>query len=82
MEGIVPRPDVAPLLAERFVALAADADDTEPGVEELAMQLEDAYMLPFVIVADADGRFLEGTFGAQSPVGFLAVLRRAIDRAS
>lgn len=81
MEGVLPRPDVAPLLAERFVALAADADDPEPEVEELAGQLEDAYMLPFVLVADADGRFVDGAFGAQSPAGFLAFLRGALERA-
>ena len=77
----MPRPDVAPLLQERFVALAADADDPEPEVEDLAAKLEDALMLPFVLVADAGGRFVDGTSGAQSPAGFLAFLRRAVERA-
>lgn len=72
----MPRPDVAPILQQHFVALAADADDSEPEVEELAMNLEDAMMLPFVLFADADGRFLEGRSGAQNPVAFVAALKR------
>lgn len=81
VQTIVPRPDVAALLAENFVALAADADDAEGEVEELCMKLEDAYMLPFVVVADADGQFLAGTSGATTPAGFLAFLRGALERA-
>jgi hypothetical protein len=80
VEGVIPRPDVAALLADRFVALAADADDTEPEVEELAMNLEDAYSLPFVMVTDAQGRLLEGASGALSPAGLTALLRRALER--
>ncbi len=81
VEAIVPRPDVAAVLADRFVALAADADDAEEEVEELCMKLEDAYMLPFVVVADANGQFVAGTSGAQTPAGFLAFLRGALERA-
>lgn len=67
MEGVVPRPDVAPLLQEHFVALAADADDAEPGVMRLAMQLEGAMMLPFVLFADAEGNYLDGYSGVVTP---------------
>jgi len=72
----VPRPEVAAILQEHFVALSADADDTEVEVEDLAMNLEDAMMLPFVLFADADGNFLEGSSGAQNPVAFVAALKR------
>lgn len=59
----MPGAEVAPLLQEHFVALAADADATEPEVEALARQIPNAYMLPFLIVADAEGNFLAGHSG-------------------
>ena len=76
VQNVVPRPDVAPLLQERFVALAADADDTETAVEDLAMNLEDATMLPFVLFADADGKFVDGLSGFVNPAIFVATLKR------
>ena len=76
MQGVIPRPDVAPLLQQHFVALAADADDAEPEVEELAMQLEDASMLPFVLFADKQGRFLAGSSGRVNPLSFVATLQK------
>jgi len=76
VQGVVPRPDVAPLLQAHFVALAADADETEDEVIALARHLEDAMMLPFVIFADAQGRFLEGSSGAVHPATFASTLRR------
>lgn len=72
----MPREDIAPLLQEHFVALAADADDTEPEVTELAMKLEDAMMLPFVLFADANGQFLEGSSGMIHPKTFADTIRR------
>ena len=56
------------------MALAADCDDPEEEVLELARQIEDAYMLPFVIVADSEGRFLGGASGMQTPEGLLGLL--------
>jgi hypothetical protein len=82
VQGVVPRPEVAAILQPHFVALAADADDTEAEVEELAMNLEDAMMLPFVLFADADGRFLEGSSGAQNPATFATTLKRVAGRPS
>jgi len=61
VQGVVPRAEIAPLLQQHFVALASDADDTEDAVLKLAYNLEDAMMLPFVLFADADGRFLGGS---------------------
>ena len=72
----MPRPDVALLLRDHFVALAADADDCEPEVIELASSLQDAEMLPFVLFADSQGRFLEGTSGAVDPRHFARTLER------
>lgn len=76
MQGVLPRPDVAPLLQQHFVALAADADDAEDEVIALAQQLENAFMLPFVIFADEDGRFLDGSSGLVNPALFAATLAR------
>ena len=63
-------------MREHFVALAADADDPDPEVIELAHKLEDAMMLPFVLFVDAHGQFLEGTSGLVNPQTFSATLRR------
>lgn len=76
VQSVVPRPDVGPVLQKHFVALAADADDSEDEVIELAQNLEDAYMLPFVIFADADGNFIEGQSGVVNPIVFAANLKR------
>jgi thioredoxin-related protein len=76
VQSVVPHPPIAALLREHFVALASDCDEAEPEVEALAAQLEDAQMLPFVLFADAQGNFLEGTSGPVSPARFEATLRR------
>jgi len=70
----VPRPDIGPVLQEGFVVLAADCDDPEEEVVELAQKIEDAYMLPFVIVADSEGNYLGGASGMQTPEGLRALL--------
>ena len=64
------------MLQGHFVALAADADDTEDEVVLLAQNLEDAYMLPFVIFADSEGRFLAGSSGRIDPRAFVATLEK------
>jgi hypothetical protein len=74
VQGVVPHPQIAPLLQQGFVALASDCDDPEEAVIELARHLEDATMLPFVVFADADGRFLAGSSGAVNPVSFKRTL--------
>lgn len=76
VQSVVPRPDVAALLQQHFVALASDADETEDEVIELAQKLEDAYMLPFVIFTDGTGQFLEGHSGAINPISFASTLKR------
>lgn len=76
MQAVVPRPDVAPLL-QRFVALASDCDAADPEVEELAQKIPDAMMLPFVILADHRGQFVDGWSGAVPP----EILRRMLERA-
>lgn len=78
MEGVFPRPDVAPVLAANFVGLAADADSAEEEVLQLAMRLENAMMLPFVIFVDAEGEFLDGYSGAVTPPYLLKTVNKLI----
>lgn len=63
----MPRPDVAELLRQGYVAVASDCDDPEDEVMALAARLEDAMMLPFVLFAEADGSFLDGYSGVVTP---------------
>lgn len=76
VQSIVPRPDVAVLLQQHFVALASDADDAEDEVMMLGYELEDASMLPLVIFVDSDGKLIEGLSGAVNPISFAARLKR------
>jgi len=64
VETVVPRPDIGPLLSERFVCLACDCDEPEQEVYELADHIEAACSLPLVVLAAPDGSFLEGSSGA------------------
>ncbi len=74
MQGVVPHPDIAPLLQQHFVALAVDADEAEDEVMTLMTKLPDAMMLPFVLFTDADGNFLTGSSGAVDPAAFTRTL--------
>jgi hypothetical protein len=78
VEGVVPHPHVAPLLQEHFVAFAADADGDEQEVVALAMKLEGAMMLPFVIFTDAQGNYLDGYSGTTTPPFFLKTIQKLI----
>lgn len=70
MQGVVPHAQIAPLLQQHFVAVASDCDAPEESVIQLAHELEDANMLPFIMFCDADGKFLGGSSGAVNPVSF------------
>jgi hypothetical protein len=76
VQSVVPRPDVAPLLQQHFVALASDADDTEDEVMRHAEKLQDAMMLPFVMFVGPDGKYLDGYSGPTNPVGFAERLKK------
>jgi hypothetical protein len=76
VQSVIPRPDIAPLLQAHFVALASDADETEESVLRHAHELEDAYMLPFVMFVDSEGKFVEGLSGSVNPLTFAARLKR------
>ena len=76
MQGVVPHPEIAPLLQAGFVGLAADCDEPEDEVTRLASRMQDATMLPFVIFTDSQGEFLEGQSGAVNPASFKKTLER------
>ncbi len=78
MEAVVPRPDIAPILQEKFIALASDCDDPEQEVVQLAMKLEDAMMLPFILIANSEGEFVQGMAGGVDPKAFAAMLNQAV----
>ena len=59
-------------------ALAADADEAEQEVVQLAMRLEDAMMLPFVLFTDAEGNYLDGYSGAVTPPYLLKTVNKLI----
>jgi hypothetical protein len=76
VQAVLPRPDVAPLLQQHYVALAADADLPETEVHRLLFKLQNASMLPIVILADADGQFLGGLSGVSDPARIRALLEQ------
>ena len=75
MQGAIPHPKVATRLAAHFVGVAADADGDDQRVLALAMKIEDASMLPFVIFTDDQGKFQTGYAG----VGTAPRMVRALD---
>ena len=58
------------------MALAADVDLPEAEVHRLMFKLKNASMLPFVIVADAHGQFLDGLSGVSDPARIKALLEK------
>ncbi len=58
--------------------MAADADLPEPDVHQLVFKLKNPTMLPFVIVADAAGKFLAGHSGVSDPARIKALLERTL----
>jgi len=76
VQAVLPRPDVAPLLKQHYVLLAADADLPETEVHRLLFKLRNASMLPIVILADADGQFLDGLSGVSDPARIRALLEK------
>jgi len=76
VQAVLPRPDIAPLLRQHYVALAADADLPEAEVHRLLFKLRNASMLPIVILADADGQFLEGLSGVTDPARIRSLLEK------
>lgn len=76
VQNVLTRPEIRELVDEHYVVLASDCDEPEDEVFDLAHKLEDAMMLPFVLIVDAQGQFIEGSSGAQDP----ATLKRTLER--
>jgi thioredoxin-related protein len=81
VEKTLKKPALSELLAKHYVALAADCDAGDEDVDELAMKLEGAEMLPFVLVCDSRGQFLDGLSGRISPESLQRLLERLSERA-
>jgi len=81
VQGVIPQPEIASLLQQHFVALASDIDAPESELIDLAASnIPDAMMLPFVLVLDAEGRFLAGSSGAVHAQRFRQALEELIQR--
>lgn len=76
MQAVIPTPAIASLLQKSYVALAADCDDPEPEVRDLAMHMVHATTLPFVMLADADGKFVAGSAGRVDPEALRKLLEQ------
>jgi thioredoxin-like negative regulator of GroEL len=79
VQSVIPRPEIAELLNGHFVPLAIDCDDAPDEVEELALKLEDATMLPFVLIVDAQGQFVDGHSGAVDAAGLARWLEGLVE---
>ena len=77
MQAVIPTPNISALLQKSYVALAADCDDPEPEVRDLAMQMVNATTLPFVMIADPDGKFVAGSAGRVDPNALHKMLEKA-----
>ena len=80
--NVIPRDEIKALLDERFVCVAADCDAGDDELDELAAKLDGAEMLPFVMVTDARGQYLDGLSGRIAPDGLHRLLERLSEAAS
>ena len=64
MEGQLLDDEVAAELKKSYLAVAVDADDPEHEAMQLVFKLENAMMLPIVVIADSTGQFLDGFSGS------------------
>ncbi|MHC4261817.1 MAG: thioredoxin family protein [Planctomycetota bacterium] len=80
VQSVIPRPEISDILREHFVALAIDCDEAPEEVDELAAKLEDATMLPFVLIVDAQGQFIEGNGGVIEAKALERMLSRLADQ--
>ena len=79
VESVIPEPDIAAVLNDRFVCVAVEADRPEPEIMTLGRDsMPYARMLPFCLCVDGDGRFLAGTDGALTADQFRELLARAV----
>lgn len=76
VQSVLPRTEIAESIERGFVLLAADCDSAQAEVEELALKLENATMLPFVLIVDGQGQFIEGFSGVIEPQTLLRALER------
>jgi len=80
VEGLLPRPEVRDYLNKHFVCLADDCDEMAEPVRLLGVaNMPWAGTLPFVMLADASGKWLGGLSGATTPTSLMNLLRAAAE---
>lgn len=68
-------------MSEHFVAYADDCDEMAPEVQELGVEhMRFATTLPFMIVTDREGEWLNGASGAINADKFLALLQSTVEK--
>jgi thioredoxin-related protein len=81
VENIIPRPEVKALLSEHFILYADDCDEMAPEVQELGIEyMRHATTLPFMIITDSEGEWIDGASGAINADRFLALLQSTIQK--
>ncbi|MCB9883585.1 MAG: hypothetical protein H6834_17490 [Planctomycetes bacterium] len=80
MQSTIPDAEVAAVLQARYVAVAVDADDPDPEAMKLALEIENAMMLPLVVAATPDLAYLDGFSGAVTRAQFLEFVTRNASR--
>ncbi len=65
-------------LRDHFVTVAADADSDDPAILSLAMQVEGATTLPYIMFTDAEGQLLHGFSGPTSIAELMQIMDRLI----
>jgi thioredoxin-related protein len=79
VEEIIPRPEIRDLLNVHFICMADDCDRMDAAVRALALShLPRARTLPFILLVDANGRWLGGSSGKTTAEAFLELLRAAV----
>jgi thioredoxin-related protein len=81
VENIIPRPEIKALLNEHFIAYADDCDEMAAEVQELGIEhMKYATTLPFMIITDSDGEWIDGASGATNADKFLILLKSTIEK--
>jgi thioredoxin-related protein len=79
VENIIPRPEVKEYLSAHFIAYADDCDEMAAEVQELGIEhMKHATTLPFMIITDSEGEWIDGASGATNADKFLALLKSSI----
>ncbi len=80
VERTLAKEEVAEVMAQHFVALASDADQTEPEVAALLVNVQRREPTPVCLYLDADGKLLASTAGGRPPAVLLNDMLTAMSK--